>query len=434
LKTSPCDAVLGITYDGSILVAIGPSNKYNEGSMNVVLRFYGIPSPHALQSAVQKRKVLEGILSPVLCSIPFARISSRENFDLYEDGNGSKVDIILASNIGIALITAQESDDIQNVGNLFIFSIPYPLSAYSGNGKTTTFVLQSSAVTIKAAKLATMKDVLWPTSVIPVPPISCQTGALDTLEFDGYLLFNDEADGYRICWIQLFGDNQGRTSSDSKNNQCSRLQYQADTSIISLPVLDVDWEPIINHFYDNHDGNFHGFLTVKLMAYLHVDALLSDVLSRRLSSFTTRQLPNFSYSLISVESGRTVELVIVFQNNHISLELEKGYNPPSLGVIVRLDLVTLSYEERCWTSLDADLCDDTLLSKWSASLSSIRRATCFSKNGNILAKDWHEMGRCNNHGSLYASFCDHFSNEAVLDMKPLRSLQSSASPVTLNYG
>jgi hypothetical protein len=44
LKTSPCDAVLGITYDGSILVAIGPSKNCNEGSMNVVLRFYGNPS------------------------------------------------------------------------------------------------------------------------------------------------------------------------------------------------------------------------------------------------------------------------------------------------------------------------------------------------------------------------------------------------------
>jgi len=49
-------------------------------------------------------------------------------------------------------------------------------------------------VTIKAAKLATMKDVLWPKTIIPVPPISCQTGVLETLEFDGYLLFNDEAD------------------------------------------------------------------------------------------------------------------------------------------------------------------------------------------------------------------------------------------------
>jgi hypothetical protein len=37
------------------------------------------------------------------------------------------------------------------------------------------------------------------------------------------------------------------------------------------------------------------------------------------------------------------------------------------------------------------------------------------------------MGRCNNHGSLYASFCDHFSNEAVLDMKPLGSLQRNSS-------
>lgn len=41
LKTSPCDAVLGITYDGSSLVAIGPSNTCYEGSTNVVLRFYG---------------------------------------------------------------------------------------------------------------------------------------------------------------------------------------------------------------------------------------------------------------------------------------------------------------------------------------------------------------------------------------------------------
>jgi hypothetical protein len=41
LKTSPCDAVLGITYDGSSLVAIGPPNTCYEGSTNVVLRFYG---------------------------------------------------------------------------------------------------------------------------------------------------------------------------------------------------------------------------------------------------------------------------------------------------------------------------------------------------------------------------------------------------------
>lgn len=276
-----------------------------------------------------------------------------------------------------------------------------------------------------------MKDVLWPTTVIPVPPSSFSNAALGTSDFEGYLLFNDEADGYRICWIQL---SQGEIGYHSKKNQFPQLQYKVDASILCLPVSDVDWEGIINHPHDDEDCNRHGFLQVALMAYLHVDALLGDILSRRLSSFTTRQLPNFSYSLLSVESGRTVELVIVFQNNHLSLELGEGYSPPSLGVFVRLDLVTLSYEERNWTDSDADLCDETVFSKWCASLSPFRRAICCSNSCNILAKDWHGMRRHNYTRSLYVSFCDHFSNEAVLDMKPLRALQSSASPLTLYYG
>jgi hypothetical protein len=327
-------------------------------------------------------------------------------------------------------IRTLKSEDNESVGNLFIFTLPYPLSAYYGSDKTTAFVLQSSRLTIKAAKLATMKDVLWPTSVIPVHPSSFPSAALKISDFDGYLLFNDEADGYRICWIQL---SQCKIGCHSNNNQFARLQYKVDANILCLPVSDVDWEPISNHPHGNLDCNSYEFPQVKLMAYLHVDALLCDVLSRRLSNFTTRQLPNFSYSLLSVESGRTVELVIVFENNHLSLELKKGYIPPSLGVFVRLDLVTLSYEERSWTYSDADLCDETLFSKWCASLSFFRRAICCPNNCNILAKNWHAVGRHKDIRSLCVSFCDHFSNEALLDMKPLRSLQSSASPVTLYY-
>jgi hypothetical protein len=338
------------------------------------------------------------------------------------------------------------------LGSLVIFSIPYPLSSYYGNDNKSAFVLQSSELTIKTTMLSAMKDILWPTTFIPVQPnflghasknISFQTVELLTSEFNGYLLFNDEADGYRLCWIQLLGGNQLKNKLNAtyrKSSDSSRLQYGAETSIISIPVVDVEWEPIIADLHDNENFNSssrrdssHGAIKVALMAYLHVDALLTDVLSRCCSSFTTRQLPNFSYNLVSVEAGRMVELVIVFRNNDISIQVEEDYKPLSLGLFVRLDLLTLSYEETDWIYSDDDLCDEIALSNWSVSLSKNCNKIRKLKNKKTIVKGQQTIWNSDTCGSLYIRFYDHFSNEAVVAMKPLRSLQSSASPVSLNY-
>jgi hypothetical protein len=331
------------------------------------------------------------------------------------------------------------------LGSLVIFSIPYPLSSYHGKENKSASVLQSSEVTIKTAMLSARKDILWPTTIIPVLPnflsyasknISFQSVELLTSEFNGYLLFNDEADGYRLCWIHLLGGNEFNNKlnvSRRKSSYSSRLQYGAETSIISIPVVDVEWEPIITHLHDNENCNSssmrdssHGDVKVALMAYLHVDALLTDVLSRRCLSFTTRQLPNFSYNLVSVEAGRMVELVIVFRNNEISIKVEETYKPLSLGFFVHLDLLTLSYEEMDWIYSDDDLCDEIALSNWSVSLSKNRQ-------NNTMVKDQLTIWNSDTCGSLYIKFCDHFTNEAVVAMKPLRSLQSSGSPVSIKY-
>lgn len=46
LETSPCDAVLGISHDGSFLIAIGPPPKCHEASIKLALRFYGNHTPN----------------------------------------------------------------------------------------------------------------------------------------------------------------------------------------------------------------------------------------------------------------------------------------------------------------------------------------------------------------------------------------------------
>ena len=274
-------------------------------------------------------------------------------------------------------------------------------------------------------------------------------------EFEGYLLFNDEADGYRLCWLQLGGHHETEEASlvcssfaYVKGTKSSRFRFTARANVISIPI-DVEWELVTGSPTEIvNEGTGSVELSVVLMAYLHIDILLIDILGRlRGSSFPVRCLPSFCYNLVSVEAGRTVELVIVFQDiDYIGAGTEA---PKALGVFVLFDLVDQSYEELEWVQ-SMRVFDDLSLSHWCIALSLSRRAKAVHGDGsapfyvnyvrNVEKILLTQGGRGNEDDTaspilswLYP-FCDHYSNEAVIEMKPLGMLRCTGSPTELHYG
>jgi len=426
LETSPCDAVLGISRDGSFFIAIGPCQE--NPLVNLALHFYGMPSPHALHSApyCNKKSGMNRITSPRMYTIPLLTTESSSSSALFCAHEGvceARVDILIAANIGAAFILPLENEDNEMLGKLVIFPVPNSLSECN---EVIGWGLHSSEVYMNKTTSSIMTNLLWPAKTIPyfsnstleANAINNSSGHFDKVmtDFDGYIIFNDEADGYRVCWIKVGYSSHNRrleTISPATHSNNNRLQYGADAGIVSLPVVDMDWEHVQTaRRKDGHSSTgpeSHYGLQVALMAYLHIDVLLMDIIGRHSS---TRRLPNFSYNIISVEGGRIVELVIGFSNSNIIIVSDNVPPPKSLGIIIRLDLVYQSYEEVGWIPSNADFKDDYSLAKWCVSLSSTINQRC----------------------PPYASCCDHYSNEAVVAMKPVRKLESPSSPIELYYG
>ena len=307
------------------------------------------------------------------------------------------------------------------LGKLVIFPVPNSLSRCN---EVDGWGLHSSEVYMNKTTPSIMTNLLWPTKIIPYfsnstlegKAMKNSSGCFDKKirDFDGHIIFNDEADGYRLCWIQVGSRNRRpETVSPATHSNNNRLQYGADAGIVSLPIVDMDWEPVQTaRRMDGHSSpgpESYYRLQIVLMAYLHIDVLLMDIIGRHSS---TRRLPNFSYSIISVEGGRIVELIIGFSNSNGIIVSDNAPPPKSLGIIIRLDLVYQSYEEVRWISSNVDFKDDYSLAKWCVSLSSAINQRC----------------------PPCASCCDHYSNEAVVAMKPVRKLESPSSPIELNYG
>lgn len=210
----------------------------------------------------------------------------------------------------------------------------------------------------------TIRNRLWKTSCVPVAQGN-GTRVTDISVLAGYLLLHDEDDGFRLSWVVDKRHSFGDLIPLSK----STLPTTPKRDDIVTLVHDSSWEQSSTE----KSLNLH----VVMEAYLHVDALLDEIRSKRPDIFHYDELkcPDFYYRLISMSScGRVAQIVVVFSNQLQRLQSVKKVRrlPDSIGVFLQIDLFTQTYREVEWGQYSYAL-DPALLRKWASLLALNRR-------------------------------------------------------------
>ena len=355
-----------------------------------------------------------------------------------------------------------------------------------------------------------MRNALWPATLIPTirrgqhakvepkenlfnsAPILCNH--LRRV-LSAYMLFNDEDDGFRITWISV-EENAEICATKVESNTAtsgairparSDILEQTDGNIWEECLSDPSTGQRLSDGGDNQSQSNTNCVKVSFEVYLHVDALLSDILSRRQSSLFKKSpyqtgnvffMPDFFYSLVSASPDNLgVVLVIVFSNREKMMAQSAKNVPSSLGVFVRFNLLDQSYEELKWVqhpscddtpsmkrwcnslalnwrmkecrvgvfcldsskiaphldqwvgsthecNVDEDLLDDYNFDLWN---DYVERRNSAQKKGNVTAPKDVSMS------SLYP-YCDVITNRAVHNAIPVKRIASRKSPIELIYG
>jgi len=191
-----------------------------------------------------------------------------------------------------------------------------------------------------------------------------------------YVLFNDEDDGYRITWIAVDGgfddDDEPIPHANSSSFENSPNSVRPTRKDIVVPSdddsLGSNWEecfsdPVTGHRTNDdalHLSSHRSSLNIAFEVYLRIDALLSDILSRRQSSLfqqspyynNTFFMPEFFYNLISAcPDSLKVKVVIVFSNKEKMMmhsSSAKMAVPSALGIFAEVNLFDQTYDELKW--------------------------------------------------------------------------------------
>jgi hypothetical protein len=292
------------------------------------------------------------------------------------------------------------------MGALVIFETP------RDGLRTITKSFHCSNVRIGGWKSFTMRNALWPTMYVPVVKSNTRRGGSDgdrqcssSLLFDtnvlsAYMLFNDEDDGFRITWIIPFKEGGGVDCAATSKQHISLPSHKIQAARNDIVVVTNEhetWEEclsdphtgLIHQRSDNNDTTDDSSLDIPYEVYLHIDALLLDILARRqqtssmfkmspYQSDTVRFIPNFYYNLISVsEDGLDVTLVIVFSNKEKMMMQSSSSSqlPPStkrklpsaLGVVINFGIFNQMYDELKWVQ-HPSCDDDSSMKQWCNSL------------------------------------------------------------------
>ena len=269
------------------------------------------------------------------------------------------------------------------MGTIVIFETP---SGTSSRSLTKSFRL--SNVRVGGWKSFTMRNSLWPTTIIPTSQndsnesLNPVTHLRKTLL--AYMLFNDEDDGFRITWISIDDSLDEDIMCASRPESTNTIQptrndivVQSEENVwegcLSDPSTGCCPDDIIEEV---EHSSLQGLLDLPFELYLRVDALLSDILSRRQSSlfkgspYQTQSvvfMPDFFYNLVSAypESLRVV-IVLVFSNKEKQMHSTKKM-PSALGVFVEVNLCDQSYDELKWVQHPS--CNDaSSMKQWCNSL------------------------------------------------------------------
>ena len=378
-------------------------------------------------------------------------------------------------------------------------------------------------VRIGGWKSFTMRNALWPAMYVPMKKPSSKESncSLSSLLFDtnvssAYMLFNDEDDGFRITWIQSFKEEASDCTSAVKCIPLPLHKIQAvRNDIVTVTDEHETWEACLSdprtgliHQSDNDaaDSLHHTTtkecpshqLNIDFEVYLHIDALLIDILTRRQQSSSmfqmspyqsdmVRFIPNFYYNLISVSGdGLDVILVIVFSNKEKMIMQSSSQTnasskkklPAALGVVIKFSLFNQSYDELRWVQ-HPSCDDDSSMKQWCNSLalnwrmkecgvgvfcleqSTLKNDTwkCETHERNVdedLEDDYNcdlwseyvihkEEAKLSKNRQAVAPpkdismsslypHCDVITNRAVYDAIPVKKISSRKSPTELIYG
>ena len=437
LETPPTDAVLALSRDASYTVALGggacstssAAATAGKGKLpTLALRFYGVPSPARLLQQQQNQGMTCGgergaPISPLFRTIPLLMdaVDSAENQNftaptaLLGDSLGhaaanTPVRMLFSRDgrIGVAIVlhstAATEASpalpnatfvgspavqDEDALGTIFAFPLPGSTERFGRRVNTRVKSLKCSNVrVIGNLRSHSFRNMLWPTRSVPSLVSICQdAGSAWCNGFyisNGYLLLNDEDDGYRMTWLVL-----GRSSAShqralhlmSESTVSSMATKAARSDIICKPDYAV-WENVWSDRFtgcicstksgdaESEEEQIH----VECEAYFSIEALLSDIMARRKKMFAScSSLPDYFYNLISVsDDGRVITLVLVFAlgkcgSSNVSGGTKQRRSPAAVGLFLQYDYFNNEYDEMEWVQ-HPTLSDARFLRNWSNTL------------------------------------------------------------------
>eukprot|EP00550_Attheya_septentrionalis_P008415 CAMPEP_0198282526 /NCGR_PEP_ID=MMETSP1449-20131203/2315_1 /TAXON_ID=420275 /ORGANISM="Attheya septentrionalis, Strain CCMP2084" /LENGTH=847 /DNA_ID=CAMNT_0043978801 /DNA_START=210 /DNA_END=2753 /DNA_ORIENTATION=- len=519
---------------------------------SLVIRMYVVPSPASLHQRkstinISGRPSNSCSVSHLLQTVPLLLKTN----DLEETRNREAPPIVLETNqvsspgttpvyilttsdsvMGVAFLQHSSSgsngveessspalQDEDVLGTVILFPLGSTASyCSSSNVRQIQKTFQLSNVRIGGWRSFTMRNLLWKTGTVPFKQ---KSGVSDNhtihetevrgssycngfVNNDAYVLFNDEDDGYRVTWVARLGEvEKDNWISFVSNTQSPRFKIQPMRNDIISESDGVSWDPIHSDSRygfiscddaDRHEEDLH----IAFEAYIHIDALLSDILTRRKSfGFCTRDdaifIPDFFYNMVSMsDNGRTIGLILVFGDsnsavNYMGRRRESkadavGANkipskqPAAFGIYLRLDIFDQSYEEIEWVQHPSKS-SSAFLRDWSNSLALHFRMKDksigpFSVKGDKHSfHKWsiptHELNtgedepndfnpdvwcpyvetvdgqrRKKNGVSIPKKIamsslypdCDVYTNRNVTSGKPVQKLECRDAPVSLSYG
>ena len=301
-------------------------------------------------------------------------------------------------NVGIAFVHHSSSSsrymqEDESLGDLTLFS-------FSTNSDTVQS-FKCSNVRVAGSRAFSMRNLLWETHTIPYGESTTTALCTSVLNLPGYILLNDEEDGFRLTWAM----SAAWTDNYVKTLPLSSLSTIPSRHDIITRTDEVVWEEVWSDRYTGRVATSCStcrMLSIAFEAYFSVDALLRDILARRTEKFGYQDnaLPEFHYNLISIDDdGRTAFMVIVFGRTVQSATRTRRL---SVGVFLRIDILTQAYEESGWVQTFASPTSDSLR-KWSNVLALTRRM-----------KDQYLGPFCTTLGSLdaydWSMFYDDLSN------------------------
>mmetsp|Transcript_39704 Transcript_39704/g.95907 ORF Transcript_39704/g.95907 Transcript_39704/m.95907 type:complete len:627 (-) Transcript_39704:43-1923(-) len=478
LGTPVVDAVLALERKGSFVLSLGAQRPGSEVPLLLALRFYGVPSP----SGIERQQKIAGKamgITPLLQTVPllYNDIPTAEsmedsifNFRRNISPASTPVSILVSNdwNIGAALFQPSNVWREEGpVGNLVLFSLP---RSRLGMRYARAFVCKN--VRMGGTTSFTLRNLMWRVDKLPcLDPSQSEPfpGHFNSVfQLPGYLVLNDEEDGFRLTWVMEQWNVPEKGRKTQTGDSVLTNGFAPVSNILSRQDT---WEEIC---YETSTGkrvpidptaetplNATSGSIVSCEAFLHIDILLGEILSRRKKKVSESH-PEFFYNLISIAfGGQVADLVVVF--------LRGGGKPGALGVFVRVDLFSGITQELDWVQ-GRKVEDLASLRAWSNSLALNRRmrhvrAGPFSVNTKGHSRDWGRLcqeftyidydekddynsaswleyvtnpqnKRPPKRVSLSSVYpdCDLVTNNAITSCLPVSCLQCKDSPIQLIYG